>query len=150
MVATTRISNVKLNIQTRTNPVEYDTEEPAVSQWSRPLYLFVGWLFVALGTAGAFLPVLPTTPFLLVALWAFTRSSPAAAAWLRAHPWLGSYIINWQDHGIIPQRAKFIALTMMSASLAWLVWGTDASSYVKVGVGLILLGAAAFVSTRPS
>ncbi|NNE24044.1 MAG: YbaN family protein [Rhizobiales bacterium] len=110
----------------------------------------VGWVFVALGIAGAFLPVLPTTPFLLVALWAFTKSSPAAAAWLRAHAKLGPYITDWQDEGIIPLRAKILALAMMCASFAWLALATDASAYVKIGVGVILLGAAAFISTRPS
>lgn len=107
-------------------------------------------MFVALGIAGAFLPVLPTTPFLLVALWAFTKSSPAAAAWLRSHPQLGPYIRDWQDQGIIPLRAKIIALAMMSASFAWLTMATDTSVYVTTAVGAILLGAATFVSTRPS
>ena len=119
-------------------------------RWGRPFYLAVGWIFVGLGIAGAFLPVLPTTPFLLVALWAFTRSSPAAAAWLRGHPTLGPYITDWQDHGIIPLHAKLIALGMMSASFAWLTLGTDANFYIKIGVGVILLGAATFISTRPS
>ena len=127
-----------------------DSNQDAPGRWARPVYLSVGWVFVALGLAGAFLPVLPTTPFLLIALWAFTKSSPAAAAWLRAHPTLGPYITDWQDSGIIPMRAKIIALAMMSASFAWLTLGTDASIYVKMAVGLILLGAATFISTRPS
>ena len=127
-----------------------DSNQDVPGRWARPVYLSIGWVFVALGIAGAFLPVLPTTPFLLVALWAFTRSSPAAAAWLRAHPRLGPYITDWQDSGIIPLRAKILALAMMTASFAWLALATDASIYVKIGVGVILLGAAAFISSRPS
>ena len=121
-----------------------------LGRWTRPIYLSVGWAAVALGIIGAFLPVLPTTPFLLVALWAFTRSSPAAAAWLRGHPRLGPYVTDWQDRGVIPLRAKILAVTMMSASYAWLTMATEAPVYVKIGVGVVLAGVAAFVTTRPS
>lgn len=115
---------------------------------SRPVYLAIGWGCVGLGIAGAILPLLPTTPFLLVALWAFSRSSPAAAAWLRSHPRLGPYIVDWQDHGVIPLRAKVFAVAMMSASFAWLVLATDVSVYGKAGVGIILAVVAGFVTTR--
>ena len=117
---------------------------------TRPVYLALGWLFVGLGIAGAFLPLLPTTPFLLVALWAFTKSSPEAAAWLRNHPRLGPYIRDWQDGGIIPLRAKVLALLMMSASLAWFAFATNAPIVVKFVVAIILLCVAAFIVTRPS
>ncbi len=117
---------------------------------TRLVYLTLGWLFVGLGIAGAFLPLLPTTPFLLVALWAFTKSSPTAAAWLRDHPRLGPYIRDWQDGGIIPLRAKVLALVMMSASLAWFAFATNAPIVAKIVVALTLLCVAAFIVTRPS
>ena len=119
-------------------------------QLTRPVYLAIGWACVGLGVAGAVLPLLPTTPFLLIALWAFTRSSPAAAAWLRDHPRLGPYIRDWQDHHRIPVKAKALAILMMTASYAWLSFATEASLVVKIMVAAVLLGAATFILTRPS
>ena len=117
---------------------------------TRTVYLSFGWICVALGVAGAFLPLLPTTPFLLLALWAFARSSPAAAEWLRQHPRLGPYIRDWQDHHSIPVNAKVLAILMMLASFAWLNYATDASLAIKLIVAAILLSAATFILTRPS
>ncbi len=121
------------------------------SGWfSRPIYLVIGWTAVGLGIAGAFLPLVPTTPFLLVALWAFTRSSPAAAKWLRNHPKYGHYVVEWQDRGAIPIRGKIAAATMMAASYAWLALATNALFWVKVLAAAILLVVASYVLTRPS
>lgn len=117
---------------------------------TRPALLIVGWMFVGLGIVGAFLPLLPTTPFLLVALWAFTKSSPQAADWLRNHPRFGHYVSEWQDKGAIPARAKILALAMMSISVTWLGYATDAPLAVKLAVAAILLAVSIFIVTRPS
>ena len=118
--------------------------------FSRPIYLGIGWLAVGLGIAGAFLPLLPTTPFLLVALWAFTKSSPAAAHWLRTHPKYGPYVSDWQDRRVVPMKAKLAAATMMAASFAWLALATDAPIWAKTLVAATLLAVASYVLTRPS
>lgn len=77
-----------------------------------------GWFNVMLGLAGAFLPLMPTTVFLLIALWCFMRSSPRFAAWLYDHQMLGLTLRRWQEERIVPLKAKFAAFLSISASLA--------------------------------
>jgi uncharacterized membrane protein YbaN (DUF454 family) len=79
-------------------------------------YLCLGWICVALGAIGLFLPVMPTTVFILIAAWAFARSSPRLHCWLREHPRFGHSLRSWEDHRAMPRRAKRIALLMLSAS----------------------------------
>ena len=112
-------------------------------------YRGLGVLALGLAAAGAVLPVLPTTPFLLVALWAFARGAPGWAARLRAHPRFGPTIRDWEERGAIPRRAKLLAVLMMSASLGVLAL-TTSNLLVLAGVAAVMAGAAAFVLTRPS
>ncbi len=105
---------------------------------------------MALGAIGIVLPVMPTTVFLLVALWAFARSSPRLHTWLIENPYFGPYITDWERDRIIPVRAKVLAVMMMTASGLWLALGTDAPLIVVFGVVSILIGVASYVVTRPS
>jgi uncharacterized protein len=86
-----------------------------------PLSPPVRWLLKALAVAslilaviGAFLPVLPTVPFVLLAAWAAARSSPRLSNWLESHPQMGPYIRDWRRGGVVPRRAKWMATIMMS------------------------------------
>ncbi|AVO55182.1 YbaN family protein [Ectopseudomonas mendocina] len=81
--------------------------------------LAVGWLSVALGVIGIFLPVLPTTPFLLLAAACFVRSSRRFYLWLVMHPRLGPWIRDYLDGQGIPRKAKVYALSLMWASIAF-------------------------------
>lgn len=76
----------------------------------RILWAAAGGLALGLGLLGAVLPLLPTTPFLLLAAFCFARSSPRLHHWLITHPRLGPVIVNWQQHGAIPRRAKRMAV----------------------------------------
>ena len=116
----------------------------------RYVWLLMGHAFVAIGFVGVFLPVLPTTPFLILAAWAYSRGSARVEAWLLHHPVMGEPIRAWRAHGVIPARAKVISCFMMGISLvvSWSFptipwWG-------KVGSAATILAAAAFVVTRPS
>lgn len=112
--------------------------------------LAFGWINVALGVVGMVLPVMPTTVFLLVALWAFAKSSPRFHRWLYNHPRLGHTIRAWHEHGVIPLRAKVLALAVMGASLLYvsLVAATDWT--LPTLLALPLAGVAVFIVTRPS
>ena len=104
----------------------------------------------ATGVVGAFLPVLPTTPFLLVALWCFSKSSPRLEAWLLNHPRFGKSLRNWREHGAIPQRAKIAAVSLMTMSyLIYVVILAPLALYALI-VAVVMIGAGTFVVTRPS
>lgn len=89
------------------------------SRWKRWAYFLVGWLFFGLGVLGVFLPVLPTTPFMLLALWCFSQSSARFHHWLYHHRLFGPALQRWRDGRVIPLKAKVIALSTMAASLSY-------------------------------
>ncbi len=117
---------------------------------TRPLFLSIGWLCVGLGVLGIIIPLFPTTPFLLVAVWAFSRSSPEMAEKLRSNRYAGPYIRDWQDNGVIPMQAKVAAIAMMAAAVAYLEWGTMAPQWVIAIVAAALIAVGIFIVTRPS
>ena len=79
----------------------------------RYVLVFLGGLFLVLGIVGVFLPLLPTTPFLLLAAALFFRSSPRAYRWLLGHRHLGHYIRNFREPRCIPLRAKVVAISLL-------------------------------------
>jgi len=118
--------------------------------FSRYFYLSLGWFCVALGGIGIILPVFPTTPFLLVAVWAFSRSSPELAEKIRSHPRFGHYVRHWQDHGVIPMQAKALALTMMGGAGIYLVRFSSAPGWASYSACAIMAALAVYIATRPS
>lgn len=117
---------------------------------ARMIYLGLGWLFFGLGVLGAFLPVLPTTPFMILALWAFSNSSERLRTWLYTHRIFGPSLQRWQEHGVIPARAKMAAIGGMSVSLGYLVFFTDlAWPWLLASVALMGYGAF-YILTKPS
>ena len=89
------------------------SEHADVSRISKILYLGLGSFCVALGTIGVFVPGLPTTIFMIVALWAFTRSSARMRDWLYNHRHFGPALQNWVKHRSIPTAARQIALASL-------------------------------------
>jgi uncharacterized membrane protein YbaN (DUF454 family) len=116
----------------------------------RSLYFLLGWCFFGLGAVGTVVPGLPTTPFMLLALWAFSKSSQRFHDWLYAHPVFGPPLQQWRSHRVIPGKAKLLAVATMTASLVYLAFFTDISVWIKVGTGLVMLYGAAFILTKPS
>jgi uncharacterized membrane protein YbaN (DUF454 family) len=115
----------------------------------RLFYQGVALVFVALATAGVFLPLVPTTPFLLVAVWAAGRSSPALKRWLREHPRFGPVLRRWEDERAISPTSKRNA--MIALMISWLIVVVTTSGYlVPVLAGAIMLGVACFLLTRPT
>lgn len=84
----------------------------------RSLHFAVGLVATGLAVLGAVLPLLPTTPFLLVAAWAFARSSPRLEAWLIDHAHFGPLIADWRRGGAVDRRVKRLSALVMLATLA--------------------------------
>lgn len=122
----------------------------ARAAWLRGLYLVLGLGFVALGVVGAFLPVLPTTPFMIVAAACFARSSTRLENWLLGHKRFGPLLRDWRARGAIPRRAKFASLagTMAGYAMFWL--GAQPGPGLAVAVAGLMLFGLAYVFSRPS
>jgi uncharacterized protein len=116
----------------------------------RSVYFVLGFLFVALGFTGAFLPVLPTTPFLILATACFARSSPRLENWLLSHPRFGPSLRAWQEHGAIPLRAKRLAVAGIGSGFLvfWLV--SAPGPVLMAGVGAFMLVGLVYVLSRPT
>lgn len=115
----------------------------------RLIYMLAGLLMTAVGIVGIFLPLLPTTPFLLIAVWCFSRSSPRLEHWLLSHRTLGPPLANWRREGAISARTKFVAISLIVASYGFFYYRTQPSLLLATVVGLILSASAFFILTRP-
>ena len=116
---------------------------PPVTGLRRAVYLLAGLLFVGLAVLGALLPVLPTTPFVLLASYCFVRSSPALHRWLLRNRWFGPLLRDWQQHRGVRRRVKATALCVLPLAL-----GTSlalAGPSVPVVLALAVLGLIGFV-----
>lgn len=114
----------------------------------RALYLTLAWLSFGLGVLGAFLPLLPTTCFMLVAVWAASKGSPRFANWIRSHPRFGPTVVAWEESGAIPRHAKWLAMTMLGISITILAF-TVSLMWLKVALIVGLMGLAIWIMTRP-
>lgn len=112
-------------------------------------YLGLGYFFVALGFVGAFLPVLPTVPFLILAAACFARSSPRLEAWLLGHPHFGPALMRWRERGAIPRRAKLLSCASMSVGYG-VFWFAAGPGLLQASlVALLMMAGAAYVISRP-
>lgn len=116
----------------------------------RLLILAAAWLMVAIGLVGVFLPVLPTTPFMILAAALFARSSPRFEQWLLDHPRFGQPLIDWRREGAISRKAKIASVSLMTASYGVVLFLGPPQLWLKLLIGLILACCAAFVLTRPA
>ncbi|MGB0865527.1 MAG: YbaN family protein [Granulosicoccaceae bacterium] len=114
----------------------------------RYVFYSIAWLAVGLGLLGVFLPVLPTTPFLLVALWAGSKASPKFRWWLLRHRYFGPALRQWSRHGAIDYRAKSLAIAMMFGSWLYLFY-KGSHPYLLVFLALLFTGLSLFLLTRP-
>ncbi|MGS2743556.1 YbaN family protein [Halomonas sp. LS-001] len=104
---------------------------------------------IGLCTAGIVLPLLPTTPFLLLAFRAATKGSPRLAQWLYNHPQFHPYLDAWQTQRAIPGKAKWLTLILLSAS--WLtLFLMDARPLLLIVLWLFFSAVTAFIFTRPT
>ncbi|TKB04699.1 DUF454 domain-containing protein [Alteromonas portus] len=114
------------------------------------LYSTLGLFLTLLGIIGAFLPVMPTTVFLIGALFCFTKSSPRLENWLLHHPKYGPSLVAWRKHGAISKKVKCIACCSMLVSFILVCLFASMPIPAYLGIGLFMGIGAYFVVTRPS
>ncbi len=122
----------------------------ARSRAGRAAYMALGWVSVGLAIVGAVLPVMPTTPFLIVAAWAFARGSRRMAAWLYGHRIFGPMLTRWDAHRVIPLWAKIFASAAMSVSLTWLALGVQVVWWAWAATAALMALGAAYIWSKPS
>lgn len=105
------------------------------------LLAILGGVAFGLGVVGIFVPLLPTTPFLLLAAALWVRSSPRLYAWLLSHRRLGSYIRNFRENRAIPLRAKVLSLALMWGTMLYCVFAVvDAWWWAQVALLAVAIG----------
>ena len=114
----------------------------------RFFWLLAGLVSVAVGAVGVVLPLLPTTPFLLVAAFAFARSSTRLDRWLREHRSFGPLIDNWHRDGSIDRKVKRVAIIVIVMTPVF-TWLFGAPLWFIVCQMVVLSAAAVFILTRP-
>lgn len=116
----------------------------------RVFYFSLGWFFFALGAIGAVLPVMPTTPFMLLALWAFSQSSERFHNWLYNHRFFGPPLQKWKQYRVIPLSAKIVSVSFMSISLVYMTLYVSVPIWLLLIVVTLMVYGAWFILTKPS
>ncbi|WGO84748.1 DUF454 family protein [Arsenophonus apicola] len=114
----------------------------------RVLLIILGWISIVLATFGLLLPLLPTTPFLLLAAWCFSRSSPRFHHWLLYNSWFGKYIRHWQQHRALPKGVKIKLIIIILFTFVFSLWLVT-SWWIRGGLLIILALLLGYISRLP-
>ena len=116
---------------------------------SKYFLIGLGWFCVGVAFIGIFTPGIPTTPLLLVALWAFAKSSKRFHTWLINHKRFGPILQNWESHKVVPKNAKIIMVVLQTFSVIILYWSTKSLLYASM-LAILLIFVAKYVISLPS
>lgn len=114
----------------------------------RPLFLLLGFFFVGLGALGVALPLLPTTPFVLLAAACFARSSERWHAWLLNTRLFGPLILDWQQKRCVTRRVKVIAVLTILVFGGWSLWRLESLAWQVTGLILLTIGMTVVLSLK--
>ena len=112
------------------------------------MWMLAGWISLALGLIGIVVPLLPTTPFILLAAFCFQRGSRRLHLWLTEHPRFGPLIDDWRTRGAIPRKAKRNAIIALLAVLL-ISWLLSVAPHIIAIQAVVLSAVAVFILTRP-
>jgi len=116
----------------------------------RSLYFSLGFCCLLLGALGVLLPLLPTTPFVLLAAFCFSRSSPRLHAYLLNHSLFGPLISEWEQYGVISLRIKLFSSSMMLMMVSYPILFKSLPLWADILAGTSVLLALLYIWTRPS
>jgi uncharacterized membrane protein YbaN (DUF454 family) len=114
--------------------------KPKAINWLKPLLVVAGSIFVGLGILGIFLPILPTTPFLLLAAACYARSSKRFYCWLLNNRWFGTYINNYRQKRGMPLKVKLLTVSLMWLTLMLSLVFAVQSLTLKLILIILVLG----------
>jgi len=110
----------------------------------------LGLTSLALGILGSVLPILPTTPFILLAAYLFSKSSDKLYKWLIKIPKFGQVISDWNENGVVGLNSKLICVLSLILVVIYISFLTEFTFFIKTFLTLTLFLAGLFVTTRPS
>ena len=113
------------------------------------ILLFLGWLCVGLAFVGIFVPGIPTTPFLIVALLAFAQSSKKFHSWLLNHKRFGPMLQNWESHKVVPQKAKILMIILQIFAVIMVQYSIN-NYLITTMLAVLLFFVARYVLSLPS
>lgn len=109
----------------------------------KTLLIILGSLSIGIGILGVFLPLLPTTPFLLLGAACYIRSSRKLYTWLIQHKWLGTYIINYRENRSISRKTKITSIILLWSSIGYSMVFVISSTLVRLALFIIAIGVTA-------
>lgn len=104
------------------------------------VWIVTGSISLVLGIIGIFVPLLPTTPFLLLSAAAYFRGSPRLYEWLLHHKYLGTYIRNFREEKAIPLRVKISSITIMWLTISYCIFFLGIPLWLRISLAVISLG----------
>lgn len=115
-------------------------EKTGNGKWFRPLLVIAGTIFVGLGIVGIFIPILPTTPFLLLAAACYAKGSQRFYHWLLSNRWFGAYIDNYRQKRGMPLKIKIVTVALLWLTIGVSVAFAVQSLTVRIILVLIAVG----------
>jgi hypothetical protein len=117
--------------------------------WQKVLWLLLAYATLAIGLIGAFLPILPTTPFLLVAVWAGSHASSKFKWWLLRHKRFGAALRDWYRDKAIAKPAKLMAVSVIAVSWLVIILSGSPAGIISF-TGLLFIACISFLLSRPT
>jgi uncharacterized protein len=116
----------------------------------RYFWILLGWIFFGIGITGLFLPLLPCTPFMILATFCFSKGSEKLHQWILGLPRVGPMVRDWEDKGVIRLRAKLLSTLVICASASYPLFVMAIAAPLRALVALVISGVLVFIWSRPS
>ncbi len=120
------------------------------SEFSKKLFVAAGFISFGLGVIGAFLPVMPTVPFMILAALCFSKGSERWHKWMTGHPRYGAQIRDWEEHGVIRKKIKILTTCILILSLIINTFVVKLKMFWIISLAVVFALVLVFIWTRPS